>query len=440
MRIDFPYPGIAPLEVPQANLVGVFRPQVVPAAPPVAEQVAAALRAPIASPPLGELVGPRTSVLILVDDYTRPTPVAEMLPPLIAELAAAGVPASGIKLLVASGTHRLMTGEELAARLGPQILRTYQVFQHRWQDPHDLAPAGETSGGLPIVVNRRLLEAGLVLGLGRIVPHRVAGFSGGAKIVNPGAFGHTSGRQEIHWLSAQVPARAILGVADNYVRRAIDEAGARVGLRFIVNVVQDDAGKVAGVFAGDPVAAHRRGVGLCRDLYGLPLAELADVVVVDSYSADASFCHAARAAWAGELAVRPGGALVLVTPCPEGVGRHHPAVLEFGVRSRRELERLTERGEIDDVVAAAILMLTAWVVRERASGIMVCPGIAPQDQYRLGFTPARTPQDALELAFQRLGRDARVAVFHHGAEILPLVPQEFEMQASAAATGAAPAA
>jgi len=421
MQIAFRYPGIPPLEVPDNNLLGVFQPQPAPAGPPTQALVQQALASPIGSPPLSALVRAGQKVLLLSDDYTRPTPVADLLPPVLAELQAAGVRRTDIKILIAAGTHRGMSHEEQARKLGPEILRDYEIWQHHWRDTQSLVHLGETSTGTPIVLDRRLLDADLVIGLGHIVPHRILGYSGGSKIVEPGLTGPSVGRREIHWLAALVPGRDILGVADNPIRRDVDEVGQRAGLRFIVNAVQGTDGRVAAVLAGDPVAAHRQGCEVSRVIYGQQMPALADIVITDSYPADVDFWQAAKAVYATELAVRPGGVVIIVTPCPEGVAQEHPVALQYGVRPVAEIRQLVESGQIQDVIGMAILALTAWVVKERARGIMVSPGIPPDDQRKIGFAPARTPQEALEMAWQIVGRDARVAVLQHGGEILPLV-------------------
>lgn len=433
MRVSFPYEGVAPLDVPDANLMSVTRPARAAREMPVPTMVESALANPIGSPRLASLAGPGDRVLLLFDDYTRLTPLAEMLPPILAELEAGGVRRDDVSFLAAPGTHRPMSEQELVQKLGEDVLRQYPVRQHDWRAESELARAGETPSGLPIVVNRHLLEADLVVGLGHIVPHRVTGFSGGAKVVNPGVAGAPPNDREMHWLAAQFPGREILGVVENPIRAEIDEMGRQVGLRYIVNAVQGSEGRLVGVFAGDPVAAHRRGARVARDVYGAHLPSLADIVVVDSYPADVDFWQAGKAVYASELAVRPGGVVILVTPAPEGVAGHHPAVLEFGVRPVAEIQRLVEAGAIKDVIAAAIMALTAWVVKERASGIMVSPGISAAEKERLGFAHASTPQEALDMAFQRLGRGAQVAVLHHSGEALPLAPAE----AKAPAVGAA---
>ncbi len=429
VAIAFPYAGIGGLEVPASRLLGVYGVQRVGARPSAASLTSQALRSPIGTLPLGSLARAGQKVLILCDDHTRVTPTAEMLPPVLAELREAGVSPEDVSILVALGTHRQMTPTELARKLGEEVLRQYPVIQHDWRREDDLVPLGETSAGLPVIANRRVLQADLVIGLGHVAPHRIAGYSGGAKIVAPGVSGAPRTAAEIHWLGAQVPARDLLGVIDNPVRAQVNEMGTRMGLRFVVDAVQDAAGRVAAVFAGDPVDAQRQGALASRAICSAHLPELADVVVVDSYPAGNDFFEASRGAYAAEVAVRPGGVVILVAPCPEGVARQHPALLDYGVRPVEEMRQLVASGEIEDVVAAAIMTLTAWVVKERAHGIMVSPGISPEDQCRLGFAPASTPQEALAMALEMVGRDGRVAVLRHGAEIAPVVEAEAQPEA-----------
>src|SRR5919202_1668894 len=120
MRIDFPYPGyqdIAPVEVPDKNLLGVFSPS---ARRDIDE--AAVLREgfarPIGASPLRQTVGAGDQVLILIDDATRRTPTARVLPLVLKELHAAGVDDERIEFLEAPGTHRPMSDTELREKLG----------------------------------------------------------------------------------------------------------------------------------------------------------------------------------------------------------------------------------------------------------------------------------------------------------------------------------
>lgn len=422
MQVTFPYPNIAPVDVPDANLLGVFAPRSVPTTATVEQLVGDALSQPIGAPRLRDQVNARTRVLILVDDFTRPTPAAQILPVVLDELKAGGAQLSNISFLTSDGTHGCMTQAQLEHKLGADVLNHFSVYCHKWRDQQDMVDLGKAAAGVPVIVNRRLKEADLIVGVGHIVPHRITGFSGGAKIVVPGVAGMPPDAEDVHWLAAQYPARDVTGVVDNPIRRIVNEAGQIAGLRFIVNVIQDNHERVIRVVAGDPDAAHRDGCPSSRDVYGVEIPQLAPIVLLDSFPSDVDYWQAAKAAYAAELAVQQGGVVILVTPCPEGVAHEHPELLQYGVRPLDEIRRMVAQGTYKDVVAAAIAALTAWVVRERAHGIMVSPGIPPDERKAIGFEPASTAQEALGMAFKRCGAAARVVVLQHGGEILPLPP------------------
>lgn len=177
-----------PLHVPPENLLAVVEPaEVAPAVDPAAE-VRRALREPVGSRPLSELVRPGQKVLIIIDDNTRPTPQHQVLPPVLAELASV-TRNLHLKILIATGTHRAMTPEEIRAKVGAEIASQHTILNHDWANEANLVELGITHNGTPIKVNRLVQEADLVLAIGATVPHCLAGWGGGAKIVQPGVCG-----------------------------------------------------------------------------------------------------------------------------------------------------------------------------------------------------------------------------------------------------------
>ena len=154
-----------------------------------------------------------------------------------------------------------------------------------------------------------------------------------------------------------------------------------------------------------------------RGLYGA-VAASADIVLIDAYPADRDFWQSAKAAYAGTMAVREGGTLITVAPNPEGVADNHPNLMQIGYRHQAEIVQMVQRGEIEDLVGAAILSDVAQII-DHADCIMVSPGVRPDEAERLGFRYANDCQEALEMASQRQGRHARVAVLHQGGHILP---------------------
>lgn len=408
------------MEIPDQNLLGIFAPSTVEIEKSEDEIIEEALLQPIGSSALHEIIEWCQDVLILVDDYTRPTPTQMILPRLIRELEQGGIKREGIRFLIASGTHRPMTEEEILKKFGKEIPKQYLILNHHWWDSSQMVYLGETPSGIPIHINRLVEEVDLIIGIGQIVPHRVSGFSGGGNIIQPGICGEeTTGKT--HWLSAQFEGWEILGRITNPVKKEIERVAEKAGLEWIINTIQDGTGRLVKVVAGDPVHAYREGAAKSREVYLSQLPEEADIVVADSDPYDSELWLAAKGIYAAELAVKKGGVVILVTSCPEGISVSHPEVLELGYQTFEEVDQKVRRGAIKKLTVAAHLVHVGRVIKERAKGILVSPGISKEEAERLGFIYARDPQEALAIAFSHLSRDAKVAVLRRGGEILPVI-------------------
>src|SRR5919199_3638983 len=319
MKIDFPYPGyerIAPVEVSDANLLGVYAPRSVGQ---VGEEevLASGFAESYGAPRLRDAVKATDSVLVLVDDATRGTPVPRLLKRVVGNLWAAGVADKQIRLLTAQGTHRRMTEDELRQKLG-EFYGRFETHQHDWLDESSLHEFGRTSDGTRVTANRLLTEADFMIGLGSIVPHRVKGFSGGAKIAFPGVAGREM-QERNQWEASKRMSETVMGVAENPMRLRMEEAARIAGLNYIANVVTDADKRIVGCFVGDTVAAHRAGCKLAREINAALLPRRADVVLVDSHPADRDFWQSAKGFYSGTMAVRQGGTLIVIAPNPEGV-------------------------------------------------------------------------------------------------------------------------
>jgi nickel-dependent lactate racemase len=420
LRVEFPFPGyeeIAPVEVPDSSLIGVYQPRSIGVADEESV-LARGFASPIDAPLLRDAVRGGDRVIILIEDGTRGTPIPRVLPFILAELDEAGIRDDSITLLTAQGTHREMGETELKDKLG-QFYGRFALYQHRWLDESNLHNFGHTSDGTRVTANRLLSQSDFIIGIGSIVPHRIKGFSGGAKIAFPGVAGREM-QERNQWEAALQMSETVMGVAENPMRLRMEEAARLVGLRYIVNLVSDREKKIAGCFAGDLVSAHRQGCELSRELNAAPMPGRADIVLIDSHPSDRDFWQSAKAVYSGTMAVRDGGSLIIVAPNPEGVAGNHPNLLEIGYRPYAEILRMVEAGKIEDIVGAAVLADVAQVI-DKADCIMVSPGVRREQALRLGFRYAATAQDALEMALERQGRQASVAVLRHGGHILPIV-------------------
>jgi lactate racemase len=153
------------------------------------------------------------------------------------------------------------------------------------------------------------------------------------------------------------------------------------------------------------------------------LPQRADIVLIDSYPADRDLWQSAKAFYSGTVAVRDGGTLIVVSPNPEGVADNHSNLLRIGYRPFPEIVRMVEAGEVGDIVGVSVLADLAQIV-DRCDCILVSPGVTQQNTERLGLRYAATAEEALELAFNRQGRTAKVAVVHHGGHVLPFIAQK----------------
>jgi len=279
---------------------------------------------------------------------------------------------------------------------------------------------GETSQGVKVWINKRVARADLVIGVGRIMPLEVSGFTGGGKILVPGVCGKLT-NDEMHWTRMDLPDEEILGKRDNPVRASIDRFARAAGLDFILNVVMDSRGQIQHAVAGDMVEAHRTGCELALEVHAVRFPRLADIVVADSFPFDIEFWQANKALDQAGLVVRKGGALVLVSPCTEGFSATFRELIDFGYPPIQEIKRMVADGKIVNKVVAVHMAQVSHIARERATVILVTQGISPQDVRKVGLEYAATPQEALTRAFQVAGREAKVALVKGAAEMLPIV-------------------
>ncbi len=378
-----------------------------------------ALRSPIGCPPLSDSVSAAQRVLILVDDITRPTPRQELLPPILDALNATGVIDSGIEMLIALGTHRPMTSDEIRDALGDEVVGRVTVENHDFRDPTQLTHIGRTPAGTPVIVNRRVGEADCVIGVGSIVPHPEAGWSGGAKILQPGVCGEET-TAWTHMLAARQPNHlALAGDETNPVRREIEQVALDCGLRFIVNVIFDGSGKVVGLVAGDPVQAHRKGVDIARRIFVRKIRYPTDIVVVDAWPADIDYWQGVKPLAFAVRAVVDGGTLILVGGFSEGLSPIYNSELKAcGCMSLNALRDAERAGELTPGVCTEALYLHA-AIRKRANVLCVSPGLSPADKEALGFGHVTTIEDGLREALCSGDDEPSVGVIFQGGDVLP---------------------
>ena len=285
------------------------------------DEIQAGVRSPINSKSLREMAEGAKSAVIAVDDITRPTPAAEVLPFILEELSS--ISQQNIKILISLGAHRPMVRQELEKKLGPEIVATLDVEQHH---PHEnLADLGTSSRGTPISINRNFLEADLKLSVGAVMPHPYMGFSGGTKLVVPGLAGMETLRS--NHSAAITGISGGLGDPDVEARKDIEEIGLKAGLKFTCNVVVNSRREIAGLFCGDPVDSHRAAARFCQEIYETSVQNAPfDVLLLNAYPKDTELLQAGNVfncyRMGSSPLVKENGTVLILTCCSTGRGYH----------------------------------------------------------------------------------------------------------------------
>jgi nickel-dependent lactate racemase len=307
----------------------------------------AAIAHPTGAPALAELVGPKDQVALVISDGTRPTPNHLLVPWLLKALE--HIPREQIVILVGTGSHRAMTRAELVALLGDEVVETIAISNHDARDVASLSFLGSTAAGVPVWVNRQYLQAQVRIVIGFIEPHFFAGYSGGPKGVIPGLAGLAT-IQALH--SAPLidhPGSTWMALDENPIHQGICAAVALCPPEFLINVTLNPQHQITGIFAGHYLQAHRAGCDVLASTASDVEVGGFDVVVTTNagYPLDQNLYQSVKGMTAAARLVRPGGAIVLVAECRDGLptSSHYERLLQQATSPGQLLEHLQSSQE-----------------------------------------------------------------------------------------------
>ncbi len=409
-----------PLNIPEQNIIFDLGPRSVPAAADPSQKIQEALTSPIGTPPLSEMVKPDIKITLIVDDNTRITPTKEIIPALLDELNRVGVPDRDIQAVISSGTHRPMTPEEKEEKYGTYVMSRIPVLDHNYKDPARLVDYGTTERGTRILVNRDVIEADFRIAIGNIIPHHPTGWSAGAKAVLPGVAGEETVAQ-MHFLGSRDPA---LGRLDTPMRQEMEDYAEKIGLNFILNVILNREGELVDAVAGHFIQAHRAGVEISKEVYGLPIPELADLVISSTSPVDFDFFQGDKGITSAEPAAKPGGEIMLVSGCIEGVSPAHPELADYlGKMTNEQIWDLVLNNfdEVPDPLTAAEAIVLNDI-KAKFKITLATEGLSPALCQSMGFRHVWPDQLAEYLSRQvSEAPDIKIGILRQSAEVLPIL-------------------
>ncbi len=385
-------------------------------AAPVADETAAiehALDHPIGCEPLCEMALGKTSAAISICDVTRPAPNQLTLPPLLRRLEDAGIPKDKITILIATGLHRAATPEEVDIIVGPQIAAEYKIVSHDARDFGAHRSLGHTRRGTPVYIDERFLEADLHITLGFIEQHLMLGFSGGRKLIAPGLAAQETIKVIHSPKFIREPLATEGSIAANPLHDELLEIARMARHDFIVDVTLTQERKISGVFAGNAVKAHAAGVAFLEAACLEQIDEPADLVITSAagFPLDLTFYQAVKGITAATHLARPGGRILIIAECAEGVG---------SVEFVRNLQTVSNYHDFLDQVRDQPVEVDRWQVEKLAlAGLrnelyFYTPGVRPDELGPIGERSFPTLREALEAAQAGLPRGARVLLVPEG--------------------------
>jgi len=308
------------------------------------DQIREALRTTIDQRRIRELAEGKRNVVITFDDCARPTPAGRVVPFVLEELHAAGVSDDKIFFHASYGTHSPMYQMDFVAKLGPDIVARYPVWNHDCFN--GVVQVGTTSEGMPVKLSKRFLDADLKICISGIKPHGMAGYGGGAKSIVPGVASIETAGYAHNVLNPRV--RTAVAYVNNLVRLQMEEAARLAKLDMSVNIIMNGDRKVAGLYAGDVVAAHRAAVRDAHERYHTEIPTNVDVVISNAYpqsveaSKELKYCG---------LSLRDGGSAVLIQDTPAGQRKIHYLGWQGdterrGTRERRQGLPVRQAGQV----------------------------------------------------------------------------------------------
>jgi nickel-dependent lactate racemase len=404
------------IDVPDARTTVVAPEHRAPAADPMAV-LHEALRRPVSGLPLRAIARPGQRVAISVCDITRPQPRPLMLRAVLEELDGIIRPAD-VVVLVATGTHRANSHDELADMLGPDVLAACRVVNHDARDRASLVDLGMV-GDVPVFLNREWVDADLRITTGFVEPHFFAGFSGGPKMVAPGLAGLDT-VLELHNARRIGDPRATWGIVDgNPVHDAVRAIALATGVDFALDVLLNDEQRITCAFGGEILPMHAAACARAKEEAMRPVDRLFDIVVTTNsgYPLDQNLYQAVKGMTAAATVVRPGGTIICAAECRDGLPRHGQYAELLAARS-------TPEQLLEMIAAAPRTVPDQWQVQMQARVQQVArvllksSGLTP-DEVRLAHLE---PIDDIQATVDRLLAEdpsARLCILPQGPQTIP---------------------
>jgi len=282
-----------------------------------------ALSEPIGSKQLEELARGKKNAVIIVDDLSRPTPAHDVIPNILRRIKDAGIKDESIRFVIGGGSHRPLTEEEMAKKVGPDVAAKYEVHNHDVYSGN-LIGMGNLEDGTPVYINDVVAHSELKVGIAGMVPHGGGGIGGGGKLIVPGIASYTTIAYNHGLYKGRGRGNFEPQSDEKDMRDNAEEVARHIGLDFMVNIVHTSKRKIGGLFAGDVVESYREGGRFAQKVYKtiIPQDEIdkTDIVIINCYIQDYDPVQLGKSMWPS--GVFKDALKVVINPASDGILYH----------------------------------------------------------------------------------------------------------------------
>ena len=404
------------MNIPSENIIDILEMKKIPANENPYQLVKEKLNSSIGTEPLSKLIDKKNpkNLVIIISDFTRPFPYKKLLKVLVEEIFLTNIKKGQIRFVIANGTHRKMTENEIRSHYGDWVVDNFRFENHNCH-ADDLVFYGKMKSGNELCINKTVANADFLITIGVIVPHYFAGFSGGRKSILPGVCGYETIRVN-H--SNIIFDNAKLGrLKNNPIHLEMCEAAHEDGIDFCVTMLVNNKDELVECFAGDIDKVFQTGVEYFKRNHSVKFTQLSDVVFVSAggYPKDIDLNLSRKCINNVIDLTKRGGTIVLVAECIDGVGQAEMEKILLSVKSLDGLFAIKKEDiQVDEHRAFGIAKCL------KKADILFVSSMNPEKVKKLFLIPMKSLKDCVNFIVKKHSKDHKSYIVPDGLKFFPI--------------------
>ncbi|PIY21928.1 MAG: hypothetical protein COZ11_14605, partial [Deltaproteobacteria bacterium CG_4_10_14_3_um_filter_51_14] len=280
---------------------------------------------------------------------------------------------------------------------------------------------GVTTGGIPIMIDRRFVEADVKLVTGLVEPHFMAGYSGGRKVIAPG-IAYQDTILKFHTSRILEHCKAVNCVIEgnplhNEQVEIVRAIGGVVGL----NVVIDEDRRIGFVNFGEIEASHLEAVSFMRRHAEVEVPRRFSTIVTTSagYPLDKTYYQTVKGMVGVIDILEPGGDIIIASECSEGMGSRdfveaQRVLCRIGPEKFMAMLDSREKALVDEWQTEMLLKAT-----RKGTVHLFTTGLRADDYQDIFIKRTASVEQAVKESLARSGTN-EIAVVPEGPYVIPL--------------------